>query len=61
MKKRIPVLRIGLRLRSKRSKTLYEVKNIKGNSVGLMSENGIEYILIPVNHITPDEYEPVYD
>jgi hypothetical protein len=61
MQKKILVLKTGQRLRSKRNKTVYEIKSIKDNSVGLMSEDGTEYILIPVTSITTAEYEPVYD
>jgi len=61
MEKRVLVLKTGQRLRSKRYKTVFEVKSIKDNSVALMSEDGIQCILVAVNSITCAEYEPVYD
>ena len=61
MKKKILVLKTGQRIRSKRYQTVYEIKNIKDNSVALLSEDGIECVLVPVSSITCAEYEPVYD
>lgn len=61
MKTKIPFLKRGQRLRNKRDKTIYEIKSIKNNTLALISENGIKYILIRMNSITLAEYEPVYD
>ncbi len=61
MKKEILVLKIGNRVRNKRYKTVYEIKNINDNSVVLMREDGLECILVPVDSITCAQYEPVYD
>ncbi len=61
MKKKILVLKVGNRLRNKRYKTIYEIKNVDDNSVALVREDGLEYILVPVDSITSAEYEPVYD
>ncbi len=61
MKTKTPILKKGQRLRSKRDKTIYEVRNIKNNTLALISENGIKYILVRVNSISLAEFELVYD
>jgi hypothetical protein len=61
MEDKIIILKMGQKLRSKLSQTVYEIKSIKDHSVGLISEDGIEYILVPVACITSAEFEPVYN
>jgi len=61
VKEKILVLKIGQRLRNKRDKTLYEIRSVTPNHVTLISEDGVEYLNVPVESITFTEYEPVYD
>jgi len=60
-KEKIIILKIGQRIRNKRNKTTYEIKYVNDISVGLLSEDGINFLLLPVDSITPAEYEPIYN
>jgi len=61
MEKKILALKPGQKIRSKRDKTLYEIRSVMTNHVTLISEDGVEYLNVPVESITFTEYEPVYD
>ncbi len=60
-KSKIIILKIGMRIKNKRDKTTFEIKYINDKSVGLLSEDGAKFLLVPVDSITPNEYEPVYN
>ncbi len=60
-KSKIIILKTGQRIRNKRDKTVYEIKIVNEDSVALMREDGSEYLLVPPDCISPDEYEPVYN
>ena len=53
------VIKIGQKLVSKRHKTIYLVRNIEEKSVVLVSEDGGKNLRIPVESISPEEYEPL--
>ena len=61
--KRTLVIRPGQKFRHKRKKTIYIVKSIKDreDAVLLVSENGEASMLIQMDELMSDGFEPVYD
>ena len=58
---RILILKPGQRIRNKRDKITYEIKYVNDMAVALLTEDGTKLLLVPVDSITPEEYEPVYN
>ncbi len=59
--KKIQVIKLGQKLVNKRHKTVYTVRNIEESSVVLVSEDGSKSLRVPVDSISPEEYDTLYD
>ncbi len=60
-KEKIIILKPVQRIRSKQDKITYEIKYLNDTSVALLTEDGANFLLVPVDSITPTEYEPIYN
>lgn len=61
MENRILVIKPGQKFMNIRKKTIYIVKNVKGTSVMLVSEDGEACMIIQANDLIPAGFEPLYD
>ncbi len=59
--KRTLVVRRDQKFKHKRKGTIYTIKNVKGNAVVLVSENGKASMTIQMGALMSSEFEPIYD
>ncbi len=59
--KKILVIRLGQKLLNKRHKAVYTARKIEENSVVLVSEDGTKSLRVPIDSISPEEYDTLYD
>ncbi len=57
----LPVIQVGQKLLNKRRQTIYVVRNIEEDSVVLVSEDGSRSLRCPVDAVSLEEYERLYD
>ncbi len=55
------VIKLGQKLLNKRHKTVYTVRNIEESSVVLVTEDGSKSLRVPIDSISPEEYDTLYD